>query len=145
MTLLYRVRTLLSSSNSMTFHVVFRDPKFRLFFYFIQFYIQTQTLVSTKMCHLCCLITCLYCTLSLLWHLQYKLIYWNITLISMTFQDRQSQSFHDFPGLVIFDGFFLPNFMFWPFGNTVYMQWIFFLLSKLLTVSGEKWRFVCAV
>ena len=69
----YRVCTLLISSNPVTFHDFFHDHKFRVFLTLFSS-TDTNSSVQQNACHSCCLLTSLYCTLSLLWHLQ-KLIY----------------------------------------------------------------------
>ena len=65
----YRVCTLLISSNPVTFHDFFHDHKFRVFLTLFSS-TDTNSSVQQNACHSRCLITSLYCTLSLLWHLQ---------------------------------------------------------------------------
>ena len=65
----YRVCTLLISSNPVTFHDFFHDHKFRVFLTLFSS-TDTNSSVQQNACHSCCLITSLYCTLSLLCHLQ---------------------------------------------------------------------------
>ena len=149
----YRVCTLLISSNPVTFHDFFHDHKFRVFLTLFSS-TNTNSSVQQNACHSHCLITSLYCTLSLLWHHSAITNLPNMTFHSMTFQAWKVKSlnfmtfqvFHDMYKPSYIWGVFLPHlFMFWPFGNILYTQWIFFLLRKLLAVSGEKWWFVSAV
>ena len=76
-----------------------------------------------------------------------------MTFHSMTFQAWKMKSLNFMTFQVFCDmykpcyiwGFSTKFIMFWPFGNTLYMQWIFFPLRKLLAVLGEKWRLIFCV
>ena len=107
--ILHRVHTLLSSSNSMTFHDFFHDffkfsktiglavtfTNLRTFLaleYFLTLnsWTDTNSGVHQNACRLRCLIT-LYLTLSLLCHLK-SLTYQRKLQFSMTFKDQQLNS-----------------------------------------------------
>ena len=116
--ILHRVRTLLSSSSAMTFHDFFHDLfKFsktlglnvtfknlktflaREYFLILNSWTDTNSGVHQNACHLRCLITSLYLTLSSPCHLK-SLTYQRKFPFSMTLKDRQLNSmtfqvFHD--------------------------------------------------